>query len=389
MSARTVDAEPYAAIRLAGRTGIASSCLGFTLLGASQALYGPAIPQFLERFAISQGEAGLALSTHFAGALAGVLLVNRWLGHLCNRTLMGGCYGLMAIGCMLFAWAPQWELALLGALLIGLAFGGLDLGLNYLFSIGFGKRSVAMVNLLNAHFGVGAVLGPMLIAIVQPSNYPLVFVCLSIALLVPALLIGSLARYSAPDSHASMPQQRSGAGVVIIGFLLIYILHVAIETGVGAWEPTHLETIGYSAGFAAGATAGFWMALTLGRFIAVWVSLWISPERMVIGCSAGMALCLALATIDSLAVPAYLGTGLFIAPIFASGLAWMEKLMGDVKSLVAYVLAASMIGGVAFPPLLGYLMESRGAIAGPLFMSVLALACVLVAWGLSLQRGRP
>ncbi|MGL5811603.1 MAG: MFS transporter, partial [Nocardioides sp.] len=161
--------------RLFSTAAVVASCVGFVVIGALQALYGPAVPSFREKYGISLSGAGLALSAHFVGALLGVLIFHRLHGRLGNRALLGASYVLMAVGCGVFAGAPTWPLALLGTGVIGLGFGGIDYGLNQLFSVGFGHRSTAMLNLLNAHFGIGAVAGPALIGWLGPQNYPWIF----------------------------------------------------------------------------------------------------------------------------------------------------------------------------------------------------------------------
>lgn len=70
---------------------------------------------------------------------------------------------------------PYLSLSLVAALLLGLGFGGIDYGLNVLFAEGFGHRSTAMLNILNAHFGVGAVIGPLVIGWLPPGEYGLAF----------------------------------------------------------------------------------------------------------------------------------------------------------------------------------------------------------------------
>lgn len=53
------------------RAAVVASCVGFVLIGALQALYGPAIPAFREEFGLSPSAAGLGLSAHFVGGVAG------------------------------------------------------------------------------------------------------------------------------------------------------------------------------------------------------------------------------------------------------------------------------------------------------------------------------
>ncbi|MFN3688636.1 MFS transporter [Salinarimonas sp.] len=371
--------------RAATMAGIVASCFGFVVIGALQALYGPAIPHLLETFAITPAQAGLALSAHFVGALIGVLVFNRAHTLLTNRQLLAASYGAMALGCLLFAAAPVWSVALVGAFVIGLGFGGVDFGLNFLFSIGFGRRSASMVNLLNAHFGVGAVLGPLAVAWFGPESFRAIFLAFGIAALVP-LLVGSAisndvgSRASAGgEAGASEPARRRTTLLVIGAFFAIYVLHVAIETGVGGWATTHLVAVGYGAAFAAGATSAYWLAMTLGRFGAAWLTLRATPAQIMVGACIGMTLSLLAATSGTLAPVAYVLVGLFIAPIFPTGLAWLASVHPASRNATASVIAVSMVGGIAFPPLIGGVITLAGAPAAPLFMAALSAICLLAA----------
>ncbi|WP_030953268.1 MFS transporter, partial [Streptomyces sp. NRRL S-481] len=230
------------------KAAVVASCVGFVLIGALQALYGPGIPGFREEFGLSPSAAGLGLSAHFVGGVAGVLLFDRLYGRVGNRQILGSSYLLMAVGAGGFALASDWSLALAAALLAGLGFGGIDYGLNQLFAIGFGHRSTAMLNILNAHFGIGAILGPALIGAVGAEHYPAVFLSFALANL-PLLLCLRGVRNDAPVPAGSDtrgdPVLRRSLGSVLAVFVGLYVLHVGIEAGVGGWEPTHLEAVGY------------------------------------------------------------------------------------------------------------------------------------------------
>lgn len=366
--------------RLFSVTAIVASCAGFVLIGVLQALYGPAIPTFLDKFQVSTAVAGFSLSAHFLGALAGVLVFHRLLGRIGNRQLLGASYGLMGLGSAGFALTSNWTVALFAAFIIGLGFGGIDYGLNQLFSVAFGRRSAAMLNLLNAHFGIGAVAGPALVSWFGADNYPWIF---GGAALLSLLLIAALGGVGSGDivraGQVNLPMGNRRVLVLIGSFVVIYVLHVAIETGVGGWEPTHLEAVGYTVSTAAAATSVYWMAMTVGRFLVVPVSMRFSPESIVIASCVGMAACLGLASFPALAPYAYVGVGLFIAPIFPTALPWLNRSVPTVSGAGAYVIAASMIGGVAFPPLLGTAIDLSGVRALPLVLVVLALICVVMS----------
>lgn len=224
---------------------VVASCAGFVLIGALQALYGPSIPAFRKDFHLSPSAAGLGLSAHFIGGVVGMLLFDRLFGRIGNRQILATSYLLMAVGAAGFALAPSWPVALAMALLAGLGFGGIDYGLNQLFAVGFGHRSTTMLNILNAHFGIGAILGPALVGTVGANHYPAVFIVFALANL-PLLLCLRGVRNQAPrpgDSSAAEASEGRAVGrslrSVLAVFVTLYVLHVGIEAGVGGWEPTH------------------------------------------------------------------------------------------------------------------------------------------------------
>ncbi|MEU9161368.1 MFS transporter [Streptomyces sp. NPDC048424] len=367
---------------------IVASCLAFVVIGALQALYGPAIPALRDEYGISPAVAGLSLSAHFVGALLGVLTYHLLRGRLNNRVLLGGSYLLMAIGAVVFAFSPSWALALAGTFVIGLGFGGIDYGLNQLFAVGFGHRSTAMLNLLNGHFGIGAIAGPALIGWLGADSYPEIFVGTGVISLLILVTLGGVAVREPAPAPADGTSAGGARVLPIIGvFIGIYVLHVAIETGVGGWEPTHLEAVGYGAATAATATSAYWAAMTIGRFVAAPISLrWSAPSILLV-CCVGMAGFLLLATVPALAPYAYFGVGLMIAPIFPTCLPWLNRAVPGVAAAGAYVIAASMIGGVAFPPLLGVVINTMEVGTVPLLLFLLAVICgVLSLW---LRRNAP
>lgn len=89
-------------------SAVVASCVGFMLIGALQAFYGPAIPALRAEFGLSPSVAGLGLSAHFVGGVAGVLLFDRLYGRTGNRRILAASYLLMAVGSAGFAIAPNW-----------------------------------------------------------------------------------------------------------------------------------------------------------------------------------------------------------------------------------------------------------------------------------------
>ncbi|MDV9172750.1 MFS transporter [Streptomyces sp. W16] len=367
-----------AADRLFSRSAAVASCIGFILIGMLQSLYGPVIPGLRHEFGLSPSTAALGLSLHFAGGVAGVLAFNAIHSRISNRALLAWGYGLMVAGGAGFALAPDWPLALAAAFLAGLGFGGIDYGLNQLFAVGFGGRSTAMLNVLNAHFGIGAVLGPAVVAWLGPDDYPYAFGACAVlaAVLVFAGSSGVRTRVS-DDPPAKTPSRGLGLSRVLVGFLVLYVLNVAVEASVGGWEPTHLETVGYTATVAASATSVYWLMMTAGRFLVVPITMRYAPERILAVCAAGMTVCLLLTLVKGVAPVAYAGVGLFIAPVFPTGLSWLNRALPQAERAGAWVIAASNVGGVAAPPLLGVGIEASGIHAVPWLLTALSGASLL------------
>lgn len=405
--------RPAPETRVFSPAAVVASCVGFVLIGALQALYGPAIPAFRDAYDLSPSAAGLGLSAHFIGGVVGVLLFDRLFGRMGNRRILGASYLLMALGAAGFALAPNWPAGLVAALLAGLGFGGIDYGLNQLFAVGFGHRSTAMLNILNAHFGIGAILGPALIAAVGAEHYPALFLAFAAANLplllclrgvrdqVPPPASAASAAPAAPATTAAPDAARAhgpAAGGSVLGrslgsvlavFVALYVLHVGIEAGVGGWEPTHLETVGYGAGAAATATAVYWLMMTVGRFLVAPIALRHSPQTIITVSCAGMTVCLLLASVPSLAPYAYAGVGLFIAPIFPTGLPWLNAAAPRARRAGALVIAASMIGGVAAGPALGKAIEWSGIRAVPLLLGAVSAVCLAATlWLIRATRSR-
>lgn len=100
-----------------------------------------------------------------------------------------------------------------------------------------------------------------------------------------------------------------------------------------------------------------------------------------------MTACLLLSLVEGVAPVAYAGVGLFIAPVFPTGLPWLNRALPQARRAGAWVIAASMVGGVAAPPLLGAGIEASGIHAVPWLLALLSAASlVATVWLIQLTR---
>jgi len=342
----------------------------FVAIGVVLSLYGPAIPEFRERFGVGAGASALALSAHFTGAIVGIAawaLLDRRLG---TGALLRQAAGLLVAGSIGLALAPSWLVTLAAAALVGVGFGVLVVALNALFAAGFGDRSAAMLNLLGACFGAGAILGPLAFAATGSFRGPFLGGAVLVAGSLPLL------RDVRRSPAVQLPAGAGRPAPVIGGFVLLYVLYVGVESGVGGWEATSLLAHGIGEAAAANWTTGYWAAITAGRLLAVPLALRVAPPRLVAGALLLAAASLTLAHTAPLAPFAYTLTGLALAPVFPTGLAWLAAAAPATRASTALVIAGAQLGGVVLPAVIGWLIDAGSPAVVPSALLAIALACL-------------
>ncbi|MEV5572114.1 MFS transporter [Spirillospora sp. NPDC052269] len=361
------------------RTAMAGMCVSFVVIGVLQALYGPAAPAMRERFGLSSGAVGLALSVHFVGALLGVLCTPR-LRRIGNRPFLAAALTAIAAGCAGFALAPAWPAALAAAFVAGVGFGWIDVGVNELFieyHATDGRNSTGMLNLLHGNFGVGAVLAPLLVGALPSRMYPWAFgLCalLSLAVLGTVKGVGGGPR----QASASRDVPWAAAGRVTALFTVFFALHVGVESGIGGWETTHLVGLGWTAGPAAMATSTFWLAMTGVRFAISPIARYVTAQRILLASLAVMLLGLLLAHLGPAAPAGYLLAGLGVGPLFPTGLVWLTEKQPGARGVTSYVIAGSMLGGV-LPSAIGGAAGRWGSGVIPTVLAAVAAAALAIA----------
>ena len=344
----------------------------FFLMGILASAYGPLLEHLSRRFEVSLSVAGGVLSVHSFGALLGVLVSMRALQRLQSRTFVIGALTCLGLGCAGVALAPSWPAFLAGVLVLGAGWGALDIGCNQLVAHSEGLRRTAVLNALNGAYAVGAIAGPILVSTVGRSHIGLFYgggAALA-ALLVPlaAQVSGRLPFMAGRSTGKSM-------GLLAI-FMVAFALYVGLETGIGGWMPSHLESLGLQSFTAATLTSGFWLALATGRLLAALVPAEM-PERVIVMIGSAVAAIALLAAVIPIAAPvAYILAGLAIAPIFPTGIVWLAKLRpGDARA-TSWLFPASMLGGAVVPGGISLVIGRFGIGLTPVVLSIVALGCL-------------
>ena len=354
---------------------------------------GPSLLGMVHTFHIDLAAAGVIFTAQFVGYLPGALVggfaADRWgyRGVLIPATLLtaAGTAGTALVG--------SWVAALALTLLAGLGFGASDSLCNAVVAAEAPREGGAALNLLHTFFGVGALLGPLLVAALlgTAAGWHAAFL-LTGALSAGCALLFFLApiplpvHLTAPAPTApAVPQAAIRAFVpdgriwLIAGMLFLF---VGIEQLSGGWVSTYLHRVlGARDADAARSASLYWGAVTVGRLSASAVALRISSER-ILGGSIVLALialaALALAGSVSFALVALIVVGLGFAAIYPTIMAITARQYPRRFATVAGALvSAGGLGGTVFPWLGGVVGQARG-LRATMWLDA-AIASVLLA----------
>ncbi len=275
----------------------------------------------------------------------------------------------VVVGFVVFALATSWWLLLVAALIMGAGWGLCDAAINAWMAL---TQRPRQMGLLHAAYGVGATLGPLLatVFIARSNSWREPFVVMT-GLVVVLVLAITKARdgYDGAQTTAEVAAAPALARSPLILTLLVvwFTVYVGVEVTVGQWSYTFLtESRGYGEALAAVLVAMFWGGLTVGRILLAVVGDRFTPERV-----------MAVAIVSTFVEVVYLwvdvaASGAFVLPFIGLSLAAMFPLaigrtavyLGPelAAKAVGYQVAASSLGFVTLPFLVGVLADHWGTV---------------------------
>ena len=273
----------------------------FAMFAMTTDSVGVIIPQVIKRYSLGMTAGGAfqyATMSGIAIAAFGLgFLADRW-GR--KRSIVAGLL-LFAISSALFAVGRDFLVFVSLLFFSGLAIGVFKAGA--LALIGDISRSTrehsATMNTLEGFFGLGAIVGPAIVArlLVSGTDWKWLYVIAS-GLCAILIAVAVFTRFPARPARreAGSPGLTETLSLLrdpyAVGFSIALMLYVAAEAAVYVWAPTYLQ--GYRGPFA-------WLAVYVvsiffvlragGRFVGAWLLSRLAWPQVLAVCSAGLFAC--------------------------------------------------------------------------------------------------
>ncbi|HEY3743727.1 MAG TPA: MFS transporter [Bryobacteraceae bacterium] len=366
------------------RRNLAILNASFPLAGTMMTYLGTLLPLLTTRWKLSDAQAGELFTAQFAGAMSGSLTQ----GFLAERIGAHRCvplgFALMAIGTAGVAFGDGLIVGAIALFLTGIGIGWAVPAENWLAGRYSAPEDEARaINVLNAWWCVGAVVGPALIArglAVMPFEWTLGIVTVVVA----AIAVLSWGLTDAQDGElrlsSTADSRRRVRNLALIVSAMLF-LYVGTETAFSGWTPTlAARELGLTAADASLAQSAFWASVLVARVLVSFTKLsrWVGMRSLVVGLSS-MAAGVALMTVPRNRVGLALGVvlaGIGCATIFPTIIALFQKRAGaGSESWVGIVIAAGSLGASTIPWVVG---ASAGGLGG-LRWSLLAILVVAIA----------
>lgn len=374
-------------------------CYAFVSLGVSAALLGPALPTLAAKANIGLDRVGLIFVSMSLGYLTSAPVINTLGARMGTRNMLITSPLVVISSMALLALGAHLNVFFVATYLLGLGQSGTQVAYNAMFGMQqAGERASAVLNRLNAFFGVGALIGPLLVA----ASYTLINEAtlafwIAAAMALP-LTLGALwardglhhpssARTTSPVGGAA---RRLLASPAAWGLCVVMGLYVGCEVAFSGWATEFTSRMtGVGTAQAAIVVSIFWSALALSRYFTNVIVSRISSVTLIsllfALAIAGLVVMLLAGQVNAAAwVGAFL-VGAGFGPIYPTLIAIGIQRFPFAARMIASVLTSTgSIGALFLPALTGFVMSAPAlGSAGAWAMLAGLLALVIGLWQLT------
>lgn len=366
--------------------------LAFVSLGLPDSLLGSSWPIMNVDFGVGIESAGYASMIISTGTIIASLLSHRLIRRVGTGNVTVISVAMTAIALLGFSFSPTFWWLLACAVPLGLGAGAVDSGLNEFVAEHYAAKHM---NWLHCFWGIGAMLGPVLISSLVQMSYTWRTGYLSISLIQFALVV--LLLFSLPmwkKFETKYPQtktnpigkkqglfsllQEKGA----IYAMLIFFLYTSIEATMMLWGSSYLVKIkGIAPNSAAGWVSLFFFGITAGRMLSGFMTMRLSNEKLI---KMGNLLIISGFFLMLLPLPSFytlialIVIGLGLAPVFPSMLHQTPAHFGkdNAQSAMGIQMAFAYTGTTLMPPFLGRVFSVNSFFMMPFVLLGFSIAMI-------------
>jgi len=378
--------------------------IAFIALGMPDGLIGVGWPSIRAGFQIPLDALGLLMFTSTTGYLTASFLSGYLLRKLGVGGLLAASCGLTGLALLGYTFVPSWWMMVALGILVGLGAGAIDAGLNTYVAANF---SEGLMQWLHAFYGIGITFGPLIMTFGLTNlstwrfGYQVVGffqIVLAICFLFSIKMWGQKTHSDDSQTEKKITEYKTTyqetlkqPGVWLS--MLLFMLYVGAEIGLGAWAYTLLtESRGIDA-----KTAGFWAGsffalFTLGRILAGLYAKKIGVNMIILASTIGALIGSILLWWNPVPFVSLVGVvmiGFAIAPVFPALMSGTSDRVSArfAANTIGMQMAAAGLAGALIPSLMGVLARRVSLETIPVFLISLFIA-LLVAYFISMKRTR-
>jgi FHS family L-fucose permease-like MFS transporter len=379
--------------------------LMFMMFAMTSDSVGEIIKEVKVAFSVTNAQASLMHSL----PMLGIALSGLFLGFLADKigrkpTIIMGL-AIFGVACYSFLVADDFLLIVSLMSLSGVAVGVFKTGALALIGdiSSSTKQHTSTMNGAEAFFGVGAIIGPLIVAYLIHQGVAWQWLYVIAGGVCTVLIVGALfVKY--PNYTREKSEKVKQVSVLqslaliknpyAFGFSVGAFLYVAAESAIYVWMPSYLVcdastlratydcyTEGFSQTLAIYSVTAFFILRAAGRFVGIWMMSHFNWALVLMLFSGGIVLCFGAGLIGGKQVALYLFplTGIFMSVIYptfnSKGISCFPKHQhGSVAGVILFFTAA---GAAAGPFIMGLVSDANGGDAKYGFMVATAFAGIL------------
>ena len=371
------------------------SFYAFISIGINASIVGPALPTFAARTGASLEQVGLLFTPFALGYATSVFIMGPIGARLGVRALLLSGATCLLVSLALLLLGQSLPLIYLGAYLLGLGQSGTQVGYNSMVGLLAGHNAARMLNRLNAFFGIGALTGPLFVALGY-SVFGDASIAFLLALVLAApLLVGAWSwrnpvTPAAPHSgNDTSPARGSLSGLLrqpVLWLLGVTAsIYVSSEVAFSGWAAVYAERgSGVDPAQSALLVTAFFGAFTVGRYAADLISRSVKPPVIVSGAiglaGLGLLLMIAVPGVFAVNLAGAFVVGLAMSPIYPILISYGIRLFPrDATVVTGFLTSVAALATLAVPSVIGVVMTSQGIAAG--WWALLGIVAALAgAW---------